>query len=403
MRGKLFLLKEIFLGILLIGFISAATVTDSLPYYSSYQNSITADGIEINTSIFNSSFIMYLNNVTLNSYGTGNYCWLQNASGSTFTGGNSSNPADGVLTGVYRVGDSCNFNDYVLTSGTFYWIRVGNVENGNYVESYKNTDLSYPYLGTNINFVTGDVNVIYNIQNVTTTIAANITYPAPLDAIQWENESILNVNSSVWWNNLNAINSTQLEGYWGVLSLSTSWLSSFITSLINYNYVHNLGFYPSSNPSNYYNQTTLPNDGTSFDYYDLLEEDITTNLSNQTTPIFLIPLSAGKSISIDCNLLVNSAATTTGIRLESNSSGTSSTTQVIEYYSSATAQAICSGIGENLTCAVTSSAGTKITPTRINVYTNQSNTGTYALKLRSEISGSAVNVRAGSWCRSIEL
>ncbi|VVB82959.1 Concanavalin A-like lectin/glucanases superfamily protein [uncultured archaeon] len=247
-----------------------------------------------------------------------------------------------------------------------------------------------------------EVQRLYNSGNgitYTNNFASNLT-----GAIQWENESILNVNSSNWWNFMNGFNTTQLVNSFNKLSLSESWLASFISSLINYNYIFNLGFYPSSNPSSFYNASTLPKQtGTPFTYYNITTYDRTQTSTSANITIIALPLAAGKNISIECNLLVDSAATGTGIQLNSTVFGTSSRRQVIEYYTSATAQAICQGTNENLQCLSSSSAGTITTPTRISIYTVQSSNGFFMLDLKSEISGSAVNVRAGSWCRSIAL
>ncbi len=51
---------------------------------------------------------------------------------------------------------------------------------------------------------------------------------------------------------------THFVSSFGKLTIDESWLTSFITSFINYNYVRDLGFYPYSNPSNFYNASTIP-------------------------------------------------------------------------------------------------------------------------------------------------
>jgi hypothetical protein len=224
-----------------------------------------------------------------------------------------------------------------------------------------------------------------------------------LGYILWENESQLNVNSSLWWNSMDGFNATHFTNSFGKLTISTGWLYSVITSLINYNYVHNLGFYPSSNPSNYYNASTLPKSGISFSYYNLTRSDISTSSSSTyNVTILTLPLDSQKNISIECNLLVNSTAATTGVQLNSEFSSGNSIRQVIEYYNSSTMQAICQGTSTSLNCSATAGA-TIITPTRIYAYTSQQSSGTYTLRLKSEVAGSGVSVRAGSWCRSVEF
>lgn len=217
-------------------------------------------------------------------------------------------------------------------------------------------------------------------------------------------QNLLNVNSSNWWNFMDGFNSTQFTNAFGKLTLSESWLNSFINSLVNYNYISNLGFYPSSNPSNYYNATTLPpQTGISFSYYNITTYDQTQTSTSANVTILTLPLTAGKNISIECSLLVDSDAVGTGIQFNSTLLGTSSRRQVIEYYSSATAQAICQGANETLLCLASGSAGPITTPTRIYIYTTQSSNGFFILDLKSEISDKSVTVRAGSWCRSIEV
>lgn len=264
-----------------------------------------------------------------------------------------------------------------------------------------------------------EINALYNNGNGITRpigydVSKNETY------IQWENESILNVNSSDYWDNLDTYNSTQMTQSSGILSILPGWFTSMWESLFrNYfnqdlnttnipsfvginltgNYIYNNG--------NRYSFADLNNtltSGISFTYYNLTTEDISTTGSTiYNTTILSLPLTAGKKVSIECNLLADSAATTTGIRLSSNVSSTSSVRQVIEYYTSATAQAICEGESQGLLCEGTGSAGTKTTPTRISIYTVQQNDSYFILDLKSEISGSAVNIRAGSWCRSLEV
>jgi len=129
--------------------------------------------------------------------------------------------------------------------------------------------------------------------------------------------------------------------------------------------------------------------------------DISTTDNGAYTEVLTLPLSNGANILIECVLLQDAAVTGTGVRYESTLTGTSSARQVMEYYSSATAQAICSGASSTLTCSPSSSSGTTVTPNRLYVYAVTSSTGIFTLNVKSETSN-AVTVRAGSWCRSIE-
>jgi len=263
--------------------------------------------------------------------------------------------------------------------------------------------------------------------NINSSSVSFRIFPTIFEYIQWGNESNLNVNSSVWWNFMNQFNLTHFVGSFGKLSINENWLISFVTAIINSvvdsNYVKNLGFYsqsevysknetddkfyPYSNPSNFYNESTLPpQSGVSFTYYNITNSDITTtNSADYNTTVLSLPITAGKKVSIECNLLVDSSATTTGIQLNSTVSGTSSRRQVIEYLSSAAQEKgtiICQNTNEQLLCDASYSTGTTTSSTKINIYTVQNTNGEFILKLKSEVSGSDVNVRAGSWCRSIE-
>jgi hypothetical protein len=130
--------------------------------------------------------------------------------------------------------------------------------------------------------------------------------------------------------------------------------------------------------------------------------DVSSSVITAYTNVMSLPLSNGKTTEIECTLLVDAAATTTGIQINTTITGTSSQRNIIEYYSSATAQAICQGTAALLTCAATASAGTTVTPTRIYMASTQSSAGTFTIGLKSEINASAVTVRKGSWCRVME-
>src|SRR3989344_1792028 len=148
-------------------------------------------------------------------------------------------------------------------------------------------------------------------------------------------------------------------------------------------------------------ETSGGSSGTSFNNFNLTLLDISTTDNGAYTEVLTLPLSNGANILIECVLLQDAAVTGTGVRYESTLTGTSSARQVMEYYSSATAQAICSGASSTLTCSPSSSSGTTVTPNRLYVYAVTSSTGIFTLNVKSETSN-AVTVRAGSWCRSIE-
>ncbi|MBS3081735.1 hypothetical protein J4416_02215 [Candidatus Pacearchaeota archaeon] len=141
--------------------------------------------------------------------------------------------------------------------------------------------------------------------------------------------------------------------------------------------------------------------GTSFNNFNITLLDISTTDNGAYTEVLTLPLSNGFNILIECVLLQDAAVTGTGIHYESVLSGTFSQRQVMEYYSSASAQSSCSGTSSTLTCSPGSSSGNTLTPNRLYVYAVTSSVGTFTLSVKSETSN-AVNVRAGSWCRSIE-
>jgi len=142
--------------------------------------------------------------------------------------------------------------------------------------------------------------------------------------------------------------------------------------------------------------------GTSFTYFNVTNADVTTTDNVNYVDVIALPLTSGAKVNIECILLQDVAAAATGVQYQSVLTETSSQRQVMEYYSSATAQTICQGTGATLTCSATTSSGTTLTPTRLYIYSIQSGSGTFTLSLRSEVFGNAANVRAGSWCRSIE-
>lgn len=245
-----------------------------------------------------------------------------------------------------------------------------------------------------------EISQLYNNGNgIIYTPLSNPNVTSSLGAIQWENESRLNVNSSNWWNFMDGFDTIHFVNSFNKLTLSESWINSFVRALINYNYILNLGFYPSSNPSNFYNSSTLPpQKGISFTYYNITDSDKIQKSNSENLNILSLPLTSGKKISIECNLFTetNKGAK---IQLISALSGTSSRRQVIEYPKSAAEHSTCSGTDEILQCSDFNNQGI----TKISLYTSQSSSGNFILDLKSKNSGKSVYVRAGSWCRSVEL
>jgi hypothetical protein len=142
---------------------------------------------------------------------------------------------------------------------------------------------------------------------------------------------------------------------------------------------------------------------TSFANYNYLQNDVTAPTTNYVS-VMTLPLTNGKKVLIECMLYEWANATTTGVRLRTSVTGTSSQKHQVEYYTSAIAQALCQGAATTLACDATASSGTTVSPARVYVYTVQSSAGTFTLELRSELAGPpiSVNITSGSWCRSIE-
>lgn len=272
-----------------------------------------------------------------------------------------------------------------------------------------------------ISSLTGDDSNIW-ISDYGDDFIYKIHYVPNPSIVYWDNESLLNVNSSNYWNNLGSFNSSQMVNYDGVLNILVSWLDTEITSIFNSlfrNYFNqNLNktdtptftgvnitgdyIYNGNNRYSFSELNATGSEGTSFDYYNLTNSDIIAS-NNEGVIILTLPLTSGKNISIECNLLVDSESITTGIQLNSTLFGTSSRRQLIEHYDPINSPNVCSSSSESLICAPLISAGETTTSSKINIYSVQSNAGVYELKLMSSVSGSNVYVRAGSWCRSIEF
>ncbi len=121
------------------------------------------------------------------------------------------------------------------------------------------------------------------------------------------------------------------------------------------------------------------------------------NMTNLT-----LNLPSSGNVNIECKLLVDAAAATTGVHIMARlTGGNASQRTEIETFTSATAKAVCAGTYTPFNCSVISSAGTTTVPVDINVYSKRSGAGTFDILMKSEIATSASNIREGSWCRSV--
>jgi hypothetical protein len=137
-----------------------------------------------------------------------------------------------------------------------------------------------------------------------------------------------------------------------------------------------------------------------------LEDDRTT--SSNTTWLTLDELNittiAGYTNTIRCDLIVSAQAATTAISFNISYTGISNRNQsVMEIYTSTTAQAYAwATIANDRTNPAvfigTASGGAVPTYTRLYGYMNSTNAGQYLIKVRPEISGSAINIHYGSNC-----
>jgi hypothetical protein len=108
---------------------------------------------------------------------------------------------------------------------------------------------------------------------------------------------------------------------------------------------------------------------------------------------------------IECDLLVWTNATATGIQFNTTlDTGSSSQNTMIEYMTAATAYAICSSTTTYNTCSPTTSAGTQISPIKIRAVSVRNGAGSWHVNMKSELAGGTrfiANVTKGSWCRYI--
>jgi hypothetical protein len=133
------------------------------------------------------------------------------------------------------------------------------------------------------------------------------------------------------------------------------------------------------------------------DYFTISDYSTTSNTVWTLMSDFTIPLPVGKSIIV-CTFMSSAAATTTGVRLRLNTTGTGTQRTVMDYYTSTTAQALCQGTTASTSCLATVSSGATVSPTRIITYADRTVAGSMTLELISEVSTSAVNILAGSSC-----
>lgn len=148
--------------------------------------------------------------------------------------------------------------------------------------------------------------------------------------------------------------------------------------------------------------------GTNFATYNATVHDLTDSAGAATfvnLPNATLYLSASSTYTIECGFLVNAAATTTGVQLRFNTTGTPTNVRYnMDYYTSATAQANCQGTSTSSnTCSATASAGTTVTQSRyLGFVRTGANPSIFTVDFATEVDLSAATVYAGSYCRAVK-
>jgi hypothetical protein len=262
----------------------------NLAFASDIENSIhmtiqtTYDNNSIQTGTFNFTFnistasdcsnVVYSNstNLTSNSRGIISY-YLDNI---------SLNFTDQYWLCYYRNGNLKNISKMSYAPYSFFarnvsWFGIFNLPN-----------LLYSLLASNNNnnlLVSNGTAIGYNetilnqsITNVGINMGFNSTYNATYDSYLLANRS----NSTVYWNGMNQINSTQIENNGGVLNILETWLSSFgwITNNVN-------------NLINYYTKGEVYNktEDINFDGYNINGSGNIITTGNITTDRVIFPIS----------------------------------------------------------------------------------------------------------------
>lgn len=300
---------------------------------------------------------------------------------------------------------------YNMTTPAISW-----VQSQNYLASFIEQD-PYYYLNPS-GFYNASTYLINNTYNFTYDIWS---YNQTIPAITFGIATFYNASNpsgyissytetDPWWvANYSAFNTSWSTDLWNTTSQMRTAINSSgfynITSNTS-NYISCSGIYGSPD-TDFCTDATGSGSGTSFAKYNFTQADY---VSNNTTYYVMNNLtlnlaSSGFSV-IECELPVWANATTTGVQINASfNGGSASQNHMMEYYSTAVAQAICSGITASVSCGATASGGVILTPYRIHSSSRRNGAGTFTLSLRSELAGNkdAVNVTSGSWCRAVEL
>lgn len=128
---------------------------------------------------------------------------------------------------------------------------------------------------------------------------------------------------------------------------------------------------------------------------------ITTSSNTDYTNVLTLPLQAIPTI-IDCEIIANASAITTGVQYWSNVTGSPTVKQFIEYYDGVNSiDGVWSEVA-NFNHLATSSSGIQLHITHLKIYSDQTTSGTFTLSFRSEVGGSLVSIRTPSICEKKE-
>jgi hypothetical protein len=160
----------------------------------------------------------------------------------------------------------------------------------------------------------------------------------------------------------------------------------------------------------YYNKTLSDAKyavGTAYESVNYTTIDITSSATTYNETVFLrLTLQPSRTYAVECEIINDAAAATTGVQLMINTTGSPTrVTTVYQSLGSATAMETYSGTNtaSNAFADLGSSTATYgIGTIRSRIVTGAS-TSVWSIQMRSEIAASQARVRAGSYCKSLRL
>ena len=127
--------------------------------------------------------------------------------------------------------------------------------------------------------------------------------------------------------------------------------------------------------------------------------DVQNSSNSSFTNLFTIPILANEVWSFECYVYFLTAATTTGIVLQGDSPASPVASQ-LSLVTGETATAIRNLVGAQGVALVGTAGLATVLEARLSgTIENGSNAGNIVIKFRSEVNGSAVTVKRGSWAR----